>query len=269
MAVQGAETQVGYGFHAARHARDLNIQGVIDKTVRQTLALLEGKQVPSGRYDLLLDPWVAAEILGLFAEALKADEAQRGKSFLADKRGRRVGSEAVTLIDEPRRKRGVASALFDAEGVPTANRTLIERGLLNDFLYDAATAHRAGRASTGNASRGSYKSLPEPGASNFYIRPGALAPEALMRRDVARGLYVHNVMGLHTVDTVSGDFSLGIMGEFIDQGVRTHGVRGVTIGGNLLDILMNVDAAGSDLTFAGGMGSPTLRVRDISVGGIG
>jgi PmbA protein len=267
VAVQGNETQVGYGFHAARHARDVNIAGVVDKTVQQTLALLNGKQVPSGRYDLILDPQVSAEILDLFAHALRADQVQRGKSFLGTKRSAYVGSTAVSIIDEPRRKQGLASARVDAEGQPTRNRTFVERGILQDFLYDSVTARRDGRQESGNATRASYKSLPEPGVSNFYIRPGVETPEELIG-GVKRGLYIHNVMGLHTVDTISGDFSLGIMGEFIDKGVRTHGVRGVTIGGNLLDILMNIDAAGADLTFAGSMGSPTLRVRDISVGGI-
>jgi len=202
------------------------------------------------------------------AHALRADQVQRGKSFLAGKQTQAIGSPIVTLIDEPRRLRGVGSALFDAEGLPTQNRTLVEKGILQEYLYDHTTAQRAGKASLANATRASYKALPEPGTSNFYIQPGLLSQQDLLR-DVKRGLYIHNVMGLHTVDTISGDFSLGIMGEFIENGVCAHGVRGVTMGGNLLDLLMNVDAVGSDLVFAGGMGSPTWRIRDISVGGMG
>lgn len=266
VAVQGAETQVGYGFQAARHYNDLNVGDVVDKTVRQTLALLNGKQLPSGLYDLILDPLVAAEMLDLVAHALRADQVQRGKSFLGKRRGAQIASSAVTVMDEPHRKRGLASARFDGEGLPTSNRMVVDHGILNDFFYDSWTAQREGRATSGQASRASYKGLPEPGASNFYIQPGTERPETVIR-GVKRGIYIHNVMGLHTVDTIAGDFSLGIMGEFIEAGERTHGVRGVTIGGNLVDLFEHVDAAASDLTFAGSMGAPTLRVRDISVGG--
>jgi len=145
---------------------------------------------------------------------------------------------------------------------------LIQQGVLQDFLYDSRTARKAGRIRAGNAGRSSYKSLPEPSPSNFYFMPGSLSGEALIQQ-TDQGLYVHNVMGFHTVDTIGGDYSLGIMGEFIRSGERIHGVRGVTIAGNLLDFLKQIDAVGSDLLFAGSFGSPTVRVRDISVGGLG
>ncbi len=122
------------------------------------------------------------------------------------------------------------------------------------------------KRSTGNAGRSSYKGLPEPETTNFFIQPGSVSPEAIIS-GIDSGLYVHNVMGLHTVDTISGDFSLGIMGERIEKGRRTHGVRGITIAGNLLDLLKNVEAVGNDLTFSGSLGSPTLWIRGVSVGG--
>lgn len=266
VAVDKGETQVGYGFSAVRHYADLDIEAVLRRTTRQALALLDGRPVPSGRYDLLLDPAVGVEMLDLLATALRADQTQRGKSFLAGRRGQTVGSATVTLWDHPHRRRGLGSAWLDAEGVPTAARKLVDRGTLVDYLYDGPAARREGHALTGNAGRSGYKGQPEPSASNFYLEPGSESPEALIGQ-TKRGLYVHQALGFHTVDTVSGDFSLGIMGEFVSDGALRHGVRGVTIGGNLLEFLKHLDAAGSDLTFMGGTGCPTLRVRDISVGG--
>lgn len=266
VAVQNGETQVGYGFQAVRHFSDLKIDWVVDKTIEGTLALLGGKQLSSGRYDLVLDPFVAAEMLELLATALRADQVLKGRSFFAKKVGQAIASGKLTILDDGRLKRGLGSSAFDAEGLPTQTTTLVQDGVLKGFLYDSLSARKSKTASTGNAGRSSYKGLPEPESTNFYIRPGATRPDALLSA-VGTGLYVRNVMGLHTVDTVSGDYSLGIMGQKIENGTLTHGVRGMTIAGNLLDLLKNIEAVGSDLTFAGSVGSPTLWIKGISVGG--
>ena len=266
VAVEGNETQVGYGFQAVRHYADLKKDWVIEKTVENTLALLGGKQVPSGRYDLLFDPFVAAEMLELLAGALRADQVQKGRSFLAARMNQKVGASCLTLVDDGRLKRGLASSACDAEGLPTQTTVLVKEGMLQGFLYDSVSARKAKQRSTGNAGRASYKGLPEPDTTNFYIQPGSRSPEELIA-GIDSGIYVHNAMGLHTVDTVSGDFSLGIMGERIEKGRRTHGVRGVTIAGNLLDLLSTMEAVGNDLVFSGSLGSPTLWVRGVSVGG--
>jgi PmbA protein len=266
VAADGQETQVGYGFQASRHYADLKKDLVIDKTVENTLALLGGKQVPSGRYDLLFDPFVAAEMLELLADALRGDQVLKGKSFFATRVGQKVGSPSLTIMDDGRLKRGLGTSAYDAEGLPTQTTELIREGVLRGFLYDSASARKAKAVSTGNAGRSSYKGLPEPETTNFYIKPGVKSPEELMA-GIDSGLYVHNAMGLHTVDTVSGDYSLGIMGERIEKGKRTHGVRGVTIAGNLLDLLNTLEAVGNDLVFTGSLGSPTLWVSGVSVGG--
>jgi PmbA protein len=266
VAVEGNETQVGYGFHAVRHYADLKKDWVVDKTVENTLSLLGGKQVPTGRYDLLFDPFVAAEMLELLADALRGDQVLKGKSFLAAKVGQKIGASCLTIIDDGRLKRGLGTSAYDAEGLPTQTTVLLQEGVLQGFLYDSTSGRKAKKPSTGNAGRASYKGLPEPETTNFYIKPGSASPEELIS-GIESGLYVHSAMGLHTVDTVSGDYSLGIMGERIEKGRRTHGVRGVTIAGNLLDLLATMEAVGKDLVFSGSLGSPTLWVRGVSVGG--
>jgi PmbA protein len=266
VATEGSETQVGYGFQAARYYADLKKDWVIDKVVENTLSLLGGKQVPSGRYDLLFDPFVAAEMLELLADALRGDQVLKGKSFFATRVGKKVGAPSLTIVDDGRLKRGLGTSGYDAEGLPTQTTVLVQDGVLQGFLYDSASARKARTISTGNAGRASYKGLPEPETTNFYIRPGKKSPEELIA-GIDSGLYVHSAMGLHTVDTVSGDFSLGIMGERIEKGKRAHGVRGVTIAGNLLDLLNTLEAVGNDLVFTGSLGSPTLWVSGVSVGG--
>lgn len=266
VAVQDGETQIGYGFQAKRFYQDLKPSWVIDHAARHTLSLLGGKQVPSGRYDLLLDPFVAAEVLELFAGVVQADQVLKGKSFLGHQRGKKVASDCVTLVDDGRLKRGLGSSLYDGEGLPTQRTVVLEKGVLKSFLYDSYNAKKAKERSTGNAGRGSYRTVPGPETTNFYLEPGKRSPDELIRQ-IRSGILVHGVMGLHTVDTVSGDYSLGLMGERIENGQRTHGVRRVTMAGNMLDFLKNVEAVASDLTFSGSVGSPTLWIRDVSVGG--
>ena len=268
VALANGETQIGYASQAFRHHSQLDPKWVINQTVEDSLSLLGGRRIPSGRYDLLLSPSIAAEMLELLAGALRGDQVQKGKSFFAPLVGKAVASSAVTLMDDGRLKRGLASSLFDAEGVPTQRRALIEKGVLQGFLFDSSSARKAGRSSTGNAGRASYKGVPEPEASNFFIEAGSKSPESILR-DVKSGIYVRHVMGMHTVDTISGDFSLGLMGERIENGQRTHAVRGVTMAGNLLDLLKSIESVGSDLIFSGSVGAPTLRIKDISVGGEG
>src|SRR5262249_48404407 len=151
---------------------DLKKDWVINQTIENTLALLGGKQVPSGRYDPLFDPLVAAEMLELVSQALRADQVQKGKSFLAPRIGQKVAASCVTMVDDGRLKRGLGSSVVDAEGWPTQTTSLIDGGLLQGFLYDSTWARKAKKQSTGNAGRASYRGLPGPEITNFYIRPG-------------------------------------------------------------------------------------------------
>ncbi|OGR90722.1 MAG: hypothetical protein A2992_08545 [Elusimicrobia bacterium RIFCSPLOWO2_01_FULL_59_12] len=267
VAVEAGETQIGYAFQGVRHHADLKPDWVIQRAAEHTVSLLGGKQIPTGRYDLVLDPFVAAEMLELLAGALRADNVQKGKSFLTSKLGQSVGAACLTLADHGRLPRGLATAPFDAEGQPTQKTRVMDRGRLQGFLFDSYTARKGKTRSTGNAGRASYKGLPEPEASNFYLEAGSQTPEQLIG-NVRSGIYIRSVMGLHTVNIISGDYSLGLMGERIENGARTHAVRGVTMAGNLLDLFRNVEAVGSDLIFSGSVGSPTLWIRDISVGGV-
>ena len=145
-------------------------------------------------------------------------------------------------------------------------KTIIEAGRLALFLYNIYTANRDGTVSTGNGIRGGFKGIPGVGVTNLYIVPGKESPESLLA-SIDSGLYVTEVMGMHTANPISGDFSVGVTGFWIEKGEKAYPVREITIAGNILDVLRNVDAVGNDLRFSGRIGSPSLLVKELSIAG--
>lgn len=259
-----ADIQIGSAYHSARRVAELDWARVAREAAQRTTVLLGAQKPPTGARSVVFDPWVAGEFLDLVAGLLCADQVQRGKSLLAGKLGAQVGSPLATFIDDPRRPGGLASSLFDDEGCATRRKTMIEAGVVKEYFYDAYTAAREGRASNASAGRGSYRGLPSPGCSNFYLAPGALSREALLS-STEDGLLVLDVMGMHMADPISGEFSVGVSGLLIEKGKLSKPVKAAMISGNLLDLLGRLDAVASDLTFYGGMGAPTFRVARMTV----
>lgn len=260
----GDETQVGSAFQSARRYCDLDWERTGRQSAERTVALLGARKLPGGRRSVIFDPWVAGELLDLVSSLLCADQVQRGKSLLSGKLGAKVGSELLTFIDDPRRLYGMASSLYDDEGVPTSRKVMIERGVVKEFFYDSYTAAREGRANNGCAGRGSFKGLPSPGSSNFFLEPGARPREAILA-ETKDGLLVLDIMGMHMADPISGEFSVGVSGLAVVGGELSFPVKNAMISGNLVDLLARVDAVASDLTFYGGVGAPTFRVADMEV----
>lgn len=260
----GEEIQVNGGSRLARFASDLDFAATVDEAVARTTALLDARKLPSKRCAVLFDPWVAPELLDLFAGALSAEAVQRGKSLLKGKMGGRVASDLVTFVDEPLRPKGISSGRYDDEGVPTSDKLMVEKGVLKEYFYDAYTAHKDGRSSNGCAGRGGYKGIPGASASNFYLRPGLLSREKLLA-DTRDGILVLEIMGMHTADPISGEMSVGISGLAIRGGEIAHGVRGAMLSGNLLEMLARVDAVADDLTFYGSLAAPTFRIADVTI----
>lgn len=163
-------------------------------------------------------------------------------------------------------KGGVATSPFDDEGIPKRRTVLVKDGILSTFLYDSYTARKDKAASTGNAIRSSFKALPSVGITNFFLEKGGTRREELIA-STDKGLYVMEIMGMHTADPVSGDFSLGVNGLWIERGEFSFPVHGVTIAGNVLDLLNSIDAIGDDLEFYGSLGSPTIRISNLLISG--
>lgn len=264
LAGEGAEVQVGSGHQACRKAADLDFTRVAREGAWRAAALLGARKLPSGRRSVVLDPWAAPEFIDLVSDLLCADSVQRGKSLLAGRMGAKIGSAFVTFRDDPRRRGGLATALYDDEGCPTRTKTMVERGVLAEFFYDATTARREGVQSNASAGRGSYRGLPSPSSSNFYLEPGTITREDLIA-GTKDGILVLEIMGMHMADPISGEFSVGVSGLAISGGALGHPVKGAMISGNVLDLLARVDAVADDLTFYGGAGAPTFRIAHMTV----
>jgi PmbA protein len=185
-------------------------------------------------------------------------------SFLGDKLGEKVAAECVTIVDDGLRPRGLGTSPFDGEGVPTRRTPLLEKGVLKSFLYDCYTARKAKAATTGNASR-SYASLPHIGLNNLYLEAGPTPPEEIIQ-GVRQGLYVTAMLG-RGANTVTGEYSRGANGLWIENGELAFPVQEVTVAGDMLQMLLAIDAVGSDLAFRGAVAAPTLRFAELAVSG--
>lgn len=254
---------------ASNYFADLDPVAVGEKAAKKALSLLGGEPVPTQKGTVVLDHVVGAQILAVLSQALSASSWQRNRSFLMGKMNQEVGSSMVTLMDNGRLKGGMASAPFDAEGVPTKATRLIDEGVLQNLMYDSYTAAKEGTISTGNATRQGHQGLPSLGASNFYMQAGNKSPEEIIK-GVDKGLYVLSVMQTGGVDAVTGECSMSANGLWIENGEIQQSVGGVTIATTLDELLQNISDVGNDLRqmpFFGTIGVPTLRVDNVTIGG--
>ncbi|MGQ9556478.1 MAG: TldD/PmbA family protein [Desulfurispora sp.] len=266
VAGQGDDQQTGFAIDYVLRYADLNPEKVGREAARKAVAMLGSRPVSTMTGPVVLDPYVATSFLGLLAPSLSAEAVQKNRSLLAGRMGQAVAAPGVRVIDDGALPGGIATAPFDGEGVPTRRTVLVDGGVLQSYLHNAYTAARAGERSTGNGVRHTYKATPEVGPTNLFIDPGDTAPEALIK-DISRGLYITEVLGMHTANPISGDFSVGAAGLLIENGQLTRAVRGVTLAGNIIEVLQRISGIGNDLTFYGGKGSPTLLVSSLTVGG--
>jgi PmbA protein len=254
----------GFG-NSARRLDDLDGPSYARISVDRTASVLGGHPLPTGRYTVVMGPEISSSIACVIGELFCASDIHKGRSMMKGKLGGTVASSAITLIDDARMPRRLGSSMFDGEGVPTGRTVLIESGVAKNYLYNLQYASKDGTSSTGSAARG-IGGLPDVGLSNLVLQPGDETHESLIK-GVAAGFLVSELMGLHTFDPISGDFSLGAKGVRISGGVLGEPVAGVTIAGNLLDLMMNMTAVGSDLEFFGSAAAPTVVVEDVSVAG--
>jgi PmbA protein len=270
IAERGEEMQSGFSFTIARSADGLDLQACAAEAADRAARLLGASQVASRTTAVLFEPWAAADLVGTLASSISAEAVQKGRSLLAGRLGEQIAASCITLVDDGRHPQGLASRPWDAEGVPTQRTVLVDQGVLRSYLHNTYTARRDGSArSTGNASRGSYRATPELAPSNLVLQPGAEGADELLRQ-MGDGVLVCDVHGLHTVNPVTGEFSLGINGFLFENGVRTAPVREMTVAGTVLGLLQNVVAVGSDLRWmigSGFVGAPSLLVGELPLSG--
>ncbi len=255
---------------SARRLADLESpESIGQEAARRTLRRLGARRVPTQRVPIVFAPEVSRSLVGSIFEAASGDSIWRSASFLAGKLGARIAAHSLTIVDDntmmlPTGVGGYGTSPFDGEGLPSLRTVVVEEGVLRNYLLNTYTARKLGMKSTHNASRG-LAGTPGIGCGNLYLEPGTLSPEDIIR-DVPAGLYVTSLMGFGT-NIVTGDYSRGATGLWIENGQLTHAVEEVTIAGNLADMLMNVTAIGNDLVFRGSVAAPTLRIDGMTVAG--
>jgi PmbA protein len=267
---EGADLMTGTGVGLARDPAALDPEAIGQEAADRALALAGARQPESRRCPVVLDSFVAASFIGFIGAMLSADAVQRGRSLFADREGDEVAGRVLRLVDDGADRGGPASAPFDGEGAPTRRTSLIDDGRLLGFLYDSRTARRAGRSTTANAARGSYRTPPSVGTTNLVVDPGELELAGLVA-NARDGLYVTDVAGLHSgVNPVSGTFSVGASGRLIEGGELGAPVREITIASDLVSMLQAVSAVGSEtrwVPFGGSVKAAPLLVAEMAVSG--
>lgn len=267
---EGADLMTGLGVELARDPEALDPEAIGAEAAERALALVGARQPESRRCPVVLDAFVAASFAGFIGSMLSAEAVQRGRSLFADREGDEIAAAAVALTDDPTDPGGPSSAPFDGEGSPTRRTPLIGDGRLLTFLFDVRTARRAGRATSGNATRGSYRSPPSVGTTNLVLEPGSHDLEGLLRT-AGDGLFVTDVAGLHSgVNPVSGTFSVGASGRLIEGGQPGTPVRELTIASDLVSMLQAVSEVGSEarwVPFGGSVKAPPILVAEMAISG--
>jgi PmbA protein len=254
----------------ARRMADLESPESVGKeAARRTVRKLGARKVPTQRVPIVFAPEVARSLIGSVFEAASGDSIWRHASFLAGKMGAQIAAAALTIVDDnamllPTGAGGFGSSPFDGEGLPSLRTVVVENGVLQTYLLNTYSARKLGLKSTHNASRG-LAGTPGIGCGNLYLEPGQLTPEEIIAQ-THTGLYVTSLMGFGT-NIVTGDYSRGATGLWIENGQLTHAVEEVTIAGNLAEMLMNVTVIGNDLVFRGSVASPTLRIDGMTIAG--
>ncbi|MFN8634824.1 MAG: TldD/PmbA family protein [Chloroflexota bacterium] len=276
IARQDGDVERGYANMVARSVGQLDPEAIGYRAARRAVTPIGGSPLSTRRASVIFEPDVIAEMLRTLAEALAGDVIFRGRSLFAPRTdgadwiGRKIGSDAVTLIDDGALPAAPGTLPFDGEGIPTQATTLIEGGILRGVLHNCESAARAGARSTANGARANFRMAPEVGQTNLVLQPGTRAPAALVA-SVDDGLYVVATRNVGGISPVSGDYSVGASGRRIVNGELAEPVSGVTLAAPMLELLANVREVGSDLRWVGGstgyVGCPTVLVDDVTIGG--
>lgn len=265
-AEDGGDSQMGWDFAFGNFFSDIHVDRIAASAASRAVGLLGARKIPSMNCPVVLENHVAADILEVLAPSFMAENVLKGKSMLAGRTGQRIFSREMTIRDNGILRGGMATAPFDAEGVPQQDTLLVEDGSIMAFLYDSYWARRNGAHSTGNATRGGIKGPPHMGVTNFYIESGTV-PAVELLGGMGKGVLITDVMGMHTANPISGDFSVGASGFLVENGSVSFPVKEIALSGNIIELFASVDKVGNDLRFFGSVGSPSLLISALDVSG--
>jgi PmbA protein len=264
IAGEGTGMEGDYDFSSTLHAADLDrAEDIGRKAGERAVKRLNPRKVATRKVPVIFDPRISGSLVGHVASAANGAAIARKTSFLREKLGEAILAPGIDIVDDPLRRRGQRSHAFDAEGVVTSKLHLVENGVLKTWLLDCATARELGLKTTGHAQRG-VSSVPSPGPTNLYLAPGSKSPDALIA-EIEDGFYITDLIGMG-VNLVTGDYSRGAAGFWIENGECTYPVSEVTIAGHLTEMFASLTPA-NDLAFRYGTNAPTLRVEGLTVAG--
>jgi PmbA protein len=265
IAGEGTAMESDHDFASARYGADLEAAEKIGRTAgERAVKRLNPRKVSTRRVPVVYDSRVAASLIAHLAAAINGSVIARRTSFLQDRLGEQVFAKGISIIDDPLRRRGLRSQPFDAEGVATAQRALVDDGVLTTWVLDCASARELGLTTTGHAQRG-VSSVPSPGVTNLHLAPGPVSPAELIA-GIADGFYVTDLIGMGA-NVVTGDYSRGAAGFWIERGELVFPVSELTIAGRLTDMFRTLTPA-NDLELRRGIDAPTVRVEDLTVAGV-
>lgn len=265
LAGEGTGMERDYAYHSTVYGSDLESPAEIgERAGRKAVEKLNPRKVKSQTVPVIFDPRLSGGFLGNLCGAISGAAIARGTSFLKDKLGQAVFSPGIQVVEDPHVPRGLRSKPFDAEGLPNRRRNLIEDGVLTTWILDLRSSRQLGLTPTGHATRGT-SGPPSPSPTNVYLAPGSLSPTELMA-DIKDGLYVTELMG-QGVNGVTGDYSRGAAGFWIENGQLAYPVSEITIAGNLKDMFHRMVPA-SDLRLRYGIDAPTVRIDGMTVAGM-
>jgi PmbA protein len=264
LAGNGTGMERDYEFTSAVFSDDLDDPAEVGRQAgERAVNRLNPRKVGTQKVPIVYDPRVSNGLLRHLAGAINGSAIARGTSFLKDRMAKQILPSDLSVIDDPHRKRGMASKPFDAEGIANEKLALVENGVLRSWVLDLRSARQLGLETTGRASRGT-SGPPSPSTTNLYLPAGKISPAALIA-DIKAGLYVNELMGFG-INGVTGDYSRGAAGFWIENGEIAYPVSEITIAGNLKDMFMNMVAA-DDLVFRYGVNAPTVRIEGMTIAG--
>ncbi len=266
VAEKGEQKSSGGEYCSRRFFSDLKpIKEIAGKAAKDAYDMLDPQMVKTQKATVIFDPDTARSILGGILAAVNGERVLQGASFLAQKMNKKIIADNITIIDDGTIPKGLGTAPFDGEGVPTQKRTIVDKGVLKEFMYNTIVASRAGIKSTGNASRRGFRSLPGIGAHSFYIAAGETPPEEIIKA-TPNGLLLKGVTG-YGINPVNGNFSGGVSGFWVENGKVVFPVKGLTIAGTAEEMLIGIDMLGNDLDLNRSFTAPTIRIKEMQIGG--
>ena len=266
VAEEGSESEMGWDFDFHHSFEGLDVAQIGREAARKAGEKLGGRPLKTAFYPALIRNEVACEFLSVLAPSFAVENVRKGKSLFSDGLGSRAFSSKVHIYDDGLHPQGMATSPFDGEGVESQKTAVVISGRITGFLYDFYWASREGGRSTGNCTREGIKVPPSLSISNLYIERGE-RPFSDLLGDLHRGIVIEEVMGIHTANPISGDFSLGAAGLWVERGSSVHPVKGIAISGNILDLFKNIEEVGVDFRFTGKLGSPSLRTSKLAISG--